>query len=744
MLKNCARRILNRRTAMSVAALILAFAMIAAVPAATYAKTGNGWGRLKNADKFLEKVAKNIKKQDNLRFQDWDDASWAIECIAKMRGLGIINGYEGNEFRPNQAVKQAEALAMMVRAFDLEDEAQDLVKLYGSLYISFDDDDHGYFNSNGKSLPKVPKSANWALGYVLIAVDQGWVRLSEINPQAAASREWIAMVMVRALDHEDEAQAKMKTRLPFKDANAVSGNRIGYVAEAVSMGLFEGYDDGTFKPQRSVSRAEMAAILDRFLENELPTNPFMVSGKVTEVSSNQNRIKIATQSGSSVTLTISNDALILSGNKAASKSNIKVGSQVEVLTNGSGIALLIVIKSGGTTPVPITSEVTGTIVGIATPRALTLDVDDQDANVTVALADKCSIMENGKPVAFSSLDFGDKVRIRIDDGKAVKIDVLQRAAAVTIVTGKVTGIHDTILGKSITVKKTDSNVSYAVTLRSDCQVVYGSHDDLDVDDIQIDDTVTLTIQSAKCVKVKITERATDWGDVGGKIVEINQSGIGTSITLKDGSTKRVIALASDVVVRYGKKTLSADDLELGDVVRVDLLNNKAAEILITARAGDVETISGIVTSLVISTDESKVTVKKADNTSITVELHEDVEVTYGSANLTPDKIAYGDTVTLTIVDDLCTKVKITARLDAWGDLGGHITGISTSETGTSITVEDGLTKTTVNLAADVTVSYGTTTGLTADDLGIGDVVRIDLENHKAVEIRIISRDSTGS
>ncbi len=308
LLRKCVTRILSRRTAMSVAALILAFAMIAAVPATSFAKN-DGWGRLKNVEKFLNKVADHIKKESSLKFEDWDDAAWAIECIAKMRGWGIINGYEGNKFRPNQAVKQAEALAMMVRAFDLEDEAQALVKQYGSFYICFDDDDYGSFYTNGKSLPKVPKSANWALGYVLIAVDQGWVRLSEINPQAAASREWIAMVMVRALGHEDEAQDKMNTKLPFKDAKAVSSNRVGYVAEAVAMGLFEGYDDGEFKPRRSSKQGRDGSNSSEVHRASFRATPFMVSGKVTDVFSS--RVKIAPQSGSSVTLTISQDALIL-------------------------------------------------------------------------------------------------------------------------------------------------------------------------------------------------------------------------------------------------------------------------------------------------------------------------------------------------------------------------------------------------------------------------------------------------
>jgi len=740
LVRKYARRILNRKIAMSLAAALLALAMIAAVPATSFAKNGNGWGRLKDAEKFLNKVADHIKKEKDLRFVDWDEAEWAIQCIAKMRALGIINGYEGNVFRPNQAVKQAEALAMMVRAFDLEDEAQDLVKKYGSLFISFDDDDYGSIYVDGKSLPKVSRSVHWALGYILIAVDQGWVRLSEItNPQAAASREWIAMVMVRALGHEDEAQAQMNAKLSFKDANAVSRNRVGYVAEAVAMGLFEGYDDGTFKPQRAVTRAEMAAILDRFLDNELPSNPFMVSGKVTEVSSN--RMKIAPQSGSPVTLTISNDALILKNNKAASKGDIKVGQQVEVLSNGNGVALLVVIKSEAT-PAPLPTEVTGSIVAIATPRAITVATDSKSGNVTVSLDDNCTIRENNQAVSFSSLNIGDRVKVTIQNGKAVRIEVLQRQGATSTVSGKVTGITQTNAGTSITVKKTNSDVYYGVTLADNCVVVYGSQT-LNVADIQVNDTVTLTIQGAKCVKVTITARADTWGDVGGTITGITLANTGRSIIIKDGSTTRTIALADNVVVKYGNSTLGVNDLRLGDVVRIDLVNNKAAEIRITARADEQQTITGMVTAVLLSTDESKLTVKKADNTSVTVALADDVKVTFGSETLTPDKIAYGDTVTLKVVNNICTEVKITARLDTWGDVGGTIRGISLTTAGWSIELRDGSTTRTIALANNVVVRYGNSI-LGVSDLRPGDVVRVDLENNKAVEIRVTSRGSTGS
>ena len=107
----------SRWTAVLTLALALVMTLAWVTPGFAEAK---GWGNLKNAAKFMEKAQRSLEKHSNLRFNDLDDCLWAIGAIAKMRGLGIINGYDGNVFRPNSAVKQAEALAMIVRALDMK------------------------------------------------------------------------------------------------------------------------------------------------------------------------------------------------------------------------------------------------------------------------------------------------------------------------------------------------------------------------------------------------------------------------------------------------------------------------------------------------------------------------------------------------------------------------------------------------------------------------------------------------
>ena len=40
------------------------------------------------------------------------------------------------------------------------------------------------------------------------------------------------------------------------------------IEEAAEKGYFEGYPDGTFKPEETVTRAELAAVLDRYIRRK--------------------------------------------------------------------------------------------------------------------------------------------------------------------------------------------------------------------------------------------------------------------------------------------------------------------------------------------------------------------------------------------------------------------------------------------------------------------------------------------
>lgn len=85
---------------------------------------------------------------------------------------------------------------------------------------------------------------------------------SQFGPEQRLTRAQAAAIAVRTLGLPlSDEQA------PFSDTRWHWANR--EIAAAVRVGLFEGYPDGTFRPDAPVTRAEMTAVLARMLEASL-------------------------------------------------------------------------------------------------------------------------------------------------------------------------------------------------------------------------------------------------------------------------------------------------------------------------------------------------------------------------------------------------------------------------------------------------------------------------------------------
>ncbi len=204
-----------------------------------------------------------------LEFDDSKEAEWAMEYIAKMQSKKIFQGYEDGTFRPNQPVKRIEAIVTAVRLLGLEEEAK-AKSLETKLYF--------------KDAAQIDNHYLWAKGYVIVAVENGLFDASEdkLQPEKPASRLWVSSLLIRALGLEDEALSQMPAELDFTDANAIPAGSIGYVKLASDLEIVTGYPDGTFEPNKNVTRAEMATLLERTNDNYLEeTGAIHIMGTIT-------------------------------------------------------------------------------------------------------------------------------------------------------------------------------------------------------------------------------------------------------------------------------------------------------------------------------------------------------------------------------------------------------------------------------------------------------------------------------
>lgn len=154
-------------------------------------------------------------------FSDVTEKSWYRYELNDLYNTGVINGYEDNTFRPNQKVTSGEALKMILLASGYEEPER--------------------------------APSHWARCYLDLAIEEGILERYEISDlDVSISRAMVAKVAANALKID-----RISSENPFHDTNN------GYVLALYDYDILTGYEDGTYRPNQSLTRAELAVIVWR-------------------------------------------------------------------------------------------------------------------------------------------------------------------------------------------------------------------------------------------------------------------------------------------------------------------------------------------------------------------------------------------------------------------------------------------------------------------------------------------------
>ncbi|ULL18045.1 S-layer homology domain-containing protein [Paenibacillus sp. H1-7] len=334
------------------------------------------------------------------------DVEWAARYIASLASKGVFEGYEDGTFQPRKTITRIEAITAAVRLMGLREQAEST--------------DAKNTNLNFKDANKIQ---DWAKGYVAVALQNDLFEESDdmVQPTKEADRLWATTLLVKALKLQDEAKAKMTTKLNFKDADKIPAGSVGYVAVAIEKNLIDGYEDNTFRPTRPVTRAELAALLDR-TGNQLPDN---TSVKGTLSSAVSNNTLTFTQNGQSYNIELDSNAYIFRNGSKVSASELRSGDEVLVRTFGGKAIFVEVTKVASGSDLPSNSNFTGTLNATVSNNKLYLNKDN--ASYSIELASDVTIVRDGRTVSASELKSGDEVLVRTSGGKVVFVAVTKLA-----------------------------------------------------------------------------------------------------------------------------------------------------------------------------------------------------------------------------------------------------------------------------------------------------------------------------
>ncbi|WP_274362615.1 N-acetylmuramoyl-L-alanine amidase [Paenibacillus thermotolerans] len=215
---------------------------------------------------------------------------WAKDSILRLNELGIAQGDNG-KFYPNRELTRAELVAFVDKAFGLEKQvvpaSVDTVadpeigieaqhdpsvteQVYGEPSNSEEQPGSG---GTGQPAPAAPvfsdlSASHWSYGSMTAAIESGIIRGypdGTVRPNQPVTRAEVAAVLSRLAEVKTGAgEVETASVLKFSD---VSADYWAYdaIMKLADEGIIRGVEEGVYAPQRLVTRAEMATMLDRRL-----------------------------------------------------------------------------------------------------------------------------------------------------------------------------------------------------------------------------------------------------------------------------------------------------------------------------------------------------------------------------------------------------------------------------------------------------------------------------------------------
>jgi len=167
----------------------------------------------------------------------------------------FIEGYPDNTFRGNQSTSREEFVTILYR-------------LLGPDELQKTDWDNQSFSDVAVS--------RWSYDAIEWAKEAGIIYADEdgnFRPAEMLTRAEMAVMLVKANDWTEIAENT------FSDID--EHNDLDYILIAVQAGIFEGYPDGSFRPEGETTRYEMITALVRYLLGGEPTDEMVNDDEIT-------------------------------------------------------------------------------------------------------------------------------------------------------------------------------------------------------------------------------------------------------------------------------------------------------------------------------------------------------------------------------------------------------------------------------------------------------------------------------
>lgn len=207
-------------------------------------------------------------------FSDVPASHWAYTAIEKAAGNGMVAGVGDGKYAPNGTITGGQLLAMLTRHFCPEDIETDPIVL-----------------------SQAGHSSRWYSGNLYAALKHGYldgIDPTEIDLDAPCTREQMVTILYNVAGRPTTNTSALAQ---FNDRGQVAAYAVNGFSWAVSNKVVSGTSNTTLSPRGTATRAQVAVILIRYLENvegvQFPdvdgsTQPVEPTPSKPDVSNSQN------------------------------------------------------------------------------------------------------------------------------------------------------------------------------------------------------------------------------------------------------------------------------------------------------------------------------------------------------------------------------------------------------------------------------------------------------------------------
>ncbi len=176
-------------------------------------------------------------------FNDVDNTHWAYEHIKSGVEKGYFSGYADGSFKPEANVTRAEAIKILT-AFLGRTTAKPAESKFADVDVEA-----------------------WYAPYANVSdymFPEKWVDENLFKPDAPITREEVVYAVVTAMQYDYKIKrADLSYLKPFDDKEKIGFGLENYMAIALEFGVISGYQDNTIRPDVTITRGELSAIMSR-------------------------------------------------------------------------------------------------------------------------------------------------------------------------------------------------------------------------------------------------------------------------------------------------------------------------------------------------------------------------------------------------------------------------------------------------------------------------------------------------